>query len=122
MPTPAADDHLHHVSDTALWVAHYRAEESERPDALFRDPYAKVLAGERGRRIALSMGPTSRYTRWTLVIRTVLIDRFIADAIAAGFDTVLNLGAGLDSRPYRLALPEALQWIEVDQPQIIDHK
>jgi methyltransferase (TIGR00027 family) len=118
-----SDDTLQHVSDTALWVAYYRGEESERADALFRDPYAKVLAGERGRRIALGMGRTSRYTRWTLVIRTVIIDRLIEAAIRdAGVDTVLNLGAGLDSRPYRMALPESLRWIEVDHVQIIDHK
>jgi methyltransferase (TIGR00027 family) len=118
-----SDDTLQHVSDTALWVAYYRAEESERPDALFRDPYAKLLAGERGRRIALGMGPTARYTRWTLVIRTVIIDRFIEAAIRdAGIDTILNLGAGLDSRPYRMALPETLRWIEVDHVRIIDHK
>src|SRR5436853_7717232 len=101
MPVDAT---LHHVSDTALWVAHYRAEESARPDALFQDPYAQRLAGERGRRIANAMGRTSKYTRWTLVIRTVVIDRFILEAVAAGADTVLNLGAGLDSRPYRLTL------------------
>jgi methyltransferase (TIGR00027 family) len=118
----SVDDHLNHVSDTALWVAHYRAEESERADALFRDPYARLLAGERGRRIAEAMGMTSKYTRWTLVIRTVLIDRFLTAAVAGGVDTVLNLGAGLDSRPYRMALPAALRWIEVDHPQIIDHK
>src|SRR3954462_8382774 len=122
MPTPAADDHLHHVSDTALWVAHYRAEESERSDALFRDPYAKRLAGERGRRIAQAMGRTSKYTRWTLIIRTVIIDEFVRAAIAAGTDTVLNLGAGLDSRPYRMTRPASLRWIEGDHPQIIDHK
>src|SRR3954469_17468733 len=110
MPNPDADDLLPNVSDTALWVAHYRAEESERPDALFRDPYAQRLAGERGRRIAEAMGATSKYTRWTLVIRTVIIDRFISEAVAGGVDTVLNLGAGLDSRPYRMALPAALRW------------
>src|SRR3954464_2635980 len=115
----APDATLHNVSDTALWVAHYRAEESERPDALFRDPYAQRLAGERGRRIAQAMGATAKYTRWTLVIRTVLIDRYIDAAIEAGVDTILNLGAGLDTRPYRMTLPASLQWIEVDQANII---
>src|ERR1044072_2913803 len=81
--TMATDDTLEHVSDTALWVAYYRGEESERADALFRDPHARRLAGERGQRIAAAMGPTARYTRWTLVIRTVIIDRFIAAEIAA---------------------------------------
>jgi O-methyltransferase involved in polyketide biosynthesis len=36
------------ISDTARWVAIYRAMEFERPDALFHDPYARRLAGERG--------------------------------------------------------------------------
>ena len=42
--------------------------------------------------------------------------------LATGVDTVLNLGAGLDTRPYRLDLPSDLRWIEVDFPKIIDHK
>ena len=43
------------VADTALWVAVYRAEESERKDAIFKDPYARRLAGERGFNIVESM-------------------------------------------------------------------
>lgn len=39
---------ISHVSDTAHWVAVYRAMETERPDAIFRDPYARRLAGARG--------------------------------------------------------------------------
>src|SRR2546422_199488 len=46
----SASGPITHVSDTARWVALYRAMESERPDALFRDPYARRLAGERGER------------------------------------------------------------------------
>lgn len=36
---------IEHVMDTAFWVASDRALEGERPDALFRDPLAAVLAG-----------------------------------------------------------------------------
>jgi len=39
---------IHHISDTAHWVAVYRELESARSDALFHDPYAHSLAGERG--------------------------------------------------------------------------
>ena len=46
---------IENVSSTALWVATYRAQESKRPDALFRDPYAEVLAGEKGPRIVASI-------------------------------------------------------------------
>ena len=40
------------VSGTALWVAYFRARETERADALFKDPYAERLAGEQGFQIA----------------------------------------------------------------------
>jgi len=40
------------VSDTARWVAYFRALETRRPDALFHDPYAERLAGDHGFRIA----------------------------------------------------------------------
>jgi methyltransferase (TIGR00027 family) len=109
------------VSDTALWVAVYRALETQRPDALFRDPLAERLAGEKGRRIAATMGRAS-HIGWMIVARTCIIDAFIGELVSGGVDTVLNLGAGLDTRPYRLPLPSSLHWIEVDYPKIIDLK
>lgn len=110
------------VSDTSLWVAHYRAAETARPDALFKDPYAAKLAGEKGERIALDMKAMGKYVEWSVVSRTLMIDEFILQLIAEGVDTVVNLGAGLDSRPYRMTLPASLHWIEVDYPSIIRHK
>jgi methyltransferase (TIGR00027 family) len=110
------------VSETALWVATYRALESERPDALFHDPLAGRLAGEKGRAIANEM-TGSRYTAWSVVIRTCVIDGYIDELTSkGGVDLVLNLGAGLDTRPYRLKLPPALKWVEVDFPHMIEHK
>jgi methyltransferase (TIGR00027 family) len=112
---------IEHVSDTAFWVAAYRAQESERPDAVFRDPLASVLVGERGRAIDRRM-PRRRLMSFLIVVRTSAIDRLILQAIAQGVDTVLNLGAGLDTRPYRLSLPASLRWIEADFPALIRHK
>jgi O-methyltransferase involved in polyketide biosynthesis len=48
------DSSIKHVSDTALWVAHYRASEATQADAIFHDPLAALLSGERGRQIARS--------------------------------------------------------------------
>jgi methyltransferase (TIGR00027 family) len=112
---------LRNISDTAHWVAFYRALESERPDALFRDPFARLLAGERGARISESSEFANR-NAWSFVARTVLIDRLISDAVANGADMVLNLAAGLDTRPYRMTLPSNLQWIEVDLPDLLAYK
>jgi methyltransferase (TIGR00027 family) len=66
--------------------------------------------------------PGGRFTSWTIVIRTCIIDDFIRFAIADGVDTVLNLGAGLDTRPYRMDLPATLTWIEADYPSVIAFK
>jgi len=109
------------VSDTAFWIAYHRALESERPDALFHDPFAKRLAGERGRRISENM-PTSRIVAWSVALRTRIIDDYIASALRSGIDTVLCLGAGLDARPYRMPLPAEVRWIEADYPHVIDYK
>jgi methyltransferase (TIGR00027 family) len=115
------DRPIRDISDTARWAAVYRANESDRPDALFRDPFARRLAGARGVQIAESLAPRSRHT-WMWVTRTWLFDRFITEKIAQGVDTVVNLGAGLDARPYRMALPSTLQWIEVDLPDLLTYK
>ena len=112
---------IEHVSDTALWVASYRARESDRKDALFYDPFAKLLAGERGADIARRM-QHSKMTEWSVVIRTRVIDDLLRERISAGADCVLNLGAGLDTRPYRLDLPASLVWIEVDYPHMVKLK
>ncbi len=47
---------------------------------------------------------------------------FILDGLREGVDAVLNLGAGLDTRPYRMDLPASLQWVEADFPHLIDFK
>lgn len=110
-----------HVSDTARWVAAYRARESARPDALFQDALAARLAGEQGHRIADRARGTNG-DGWPLVTRTKLIDDLVLTAIREGCDCVLNLAAGLDTRPYRLDLPASLPWIEADLPALLDEK
>jgi methyltransferase (TIGR00027 family) len=112
---------ISNVSDTALWVAQYRAMESARPDAIFRDPLAARLAGERGRAI-VAAAPRQVRGAWSIVARTKLIDDLIARCLAEGCTRVVNLAAGLDTRPYRLPLPTSLTWIEADLPGIIDAK
>jgi methyltransferase (TIGR00027 family) len=113
---------IQNVSDTAHWVAFYRAVESDRPDALFHDRHARALAGPRGEAIARGM-EGGAMGGWPIVVRTKIMDDEIERlAAAAEIDTVLNLAAGLDARPYRLKLPPALQWIEVDLPPMIEFK
>jgi methyltransferase (TIGR00027 family) len=117
-PTAGADTLISNISDTARWIAAYRADESARPDALFHDQLADRLAGERGHAIVAAAPRIS----WALVARTRLIDDLVVKAVGEGCDRVLNLAAGLDTRPYRLALPADLAWVEADLPALLAEK
>lgn len=119
-PTLAKEPLIRNISDTARWTAFHRAVETDRPDALFRDPFARRLAGQRGQDIHRQMaGPGGE---WSQALRTHLFDRAILASIEKGADTVVNLAAGLDARPYRMALPPTLRWVEVDLPAILEEK
>jgi methyltransferase (TIGR00027 family) len=112
------DEEVRDVSDTALLAAGWRAMESERPDAVFHDPLAARLAGERGLRIARSLPDGA----WVVAMRTPVIDSFLSEAISAGSDTIIDIGAGMDARPYRMDLPSSLRWIEIDDPSFVATK
>ena len=113
---------IEHISDTARWVAVYRAMETARPDAIFRDPFASRLAGERGEEI-VELLPRGRAMAWAMIVRTAVFDELIIDAVEHdGVDTIVNLAAGLDARPWRLPLPCELRWVDVDLPDILQYK
>jgi methyltransferase (TIGR00027 family) len=110
------------VSDTAHWVAMYRAVESERPDALFHDPYARRLAGSQGEEM-LRHVPRAQQYAGPMIVRTAAIDELLGEVIErGGIDLIVNLAAGLDARPYRMELPPGLQWVEADYPRMIEKK
>lgn len=111
---------IRNVADTALWVAVYRADESERPDALFHDPFARRLAGKRGQDIVDAMEGGGKNS-WSFIARTYLFDTFIMQHVEMGYDMIINLACGLDTRPYRLLLPPTLTWVDVDLPDIINY-
>lgn len=115
------EDTIENISDTAFWIAGYRAQETERPDSVFKDHLAAKLAGPKG----LDMVATTPHTKafaFAMIVRTSAIDRLIESAVRQGVDTVVNIAAGMDTRPYRMNLAQNLQWIEVDLPPVIRYK
>ena len=112
---------VENISDTARWVAIFRAEESERPDAVFHDPFARRLAGEKGEQIANAI-EFGRKNSWSFVARTYHFDEFIMQHVEQGYDMIINLAAGLDARAYRMQLPKTLKWIDVDLSGMINYK
>ena len=120
MSSPGSE--ITHVSDTALMVAACRAHENEQDDAYVRDPFAARLSGERGVAI-LNALPWAGMMRFGLAIRTLFVDQLLQDALANHpIKTVLSVGCGLDTRPWRLDLRPDLRWIEVDFADMLDYK
>ena len=111
-----------HVSDTALMVAACRALESECADGFVYDPFAARLAGERGAAILRGI-PHFQIVRFGIGLRSRFMDELLLEALASNpIATVLSVGCGLDTRPWRLELPSNLQWIEVDFAEMLDYK
>jgi methyltransferase (TIGR00027 family) len=123
MPMPTSNDpkHLRNVSDTAVWMAHYRAVETERPDAYFRDPLASRFLAGHAERLKPVLHRQKR-NEWAFLTRTLLFDDVVNREVAEGADMVINLAAGLDTRPYRMDLPSSLRWVEVDLPALVEEK
>ena len=113
---------ISHVSDTALMVAACRALEFDAPDGFVRDPFAARLAGERGMAMLRAL-PQPEMMRFGIGVRSRFMDELLLEALASEkIATVLCLGCGLDTRPWRLELPLDLQWIEVDFADMLDYK
>ena len=109
------------VGSTAVMVAAARAVETERPDALIRDPYAKLLVTSAGAGVlweamldpdvaakveALDAESAAQleHMRGYQAVRTHFFDTYFRDAVASGIRQVVILASGLDSRAYRLEL------------------
>lgn len=105
------------ASQTALFMAAYRARASTEADPLCADPWAERLAGEEGAALARRYDTINPHmTLWTAV-RTAFIDERVRRALSAPWSMaqVVLLGAGLDTRSARLAAP-GVRFFEVDHP------
>lgn len=119
------------ASRTAEGVAAARAAEAFRPSSerLFTDPYAKHFLGA-GYRILTELSRfslvrdvfLSLYDRrlpgalGSILCRTCYIDDALRDALRDGAEQVVILGAGFDSRAYRIPGIQRARVFEVDHP------
>lgn len=116
------DEHTDVIDDEALWLVACLAHESARPDRLVTDPYAAHLAGSpRAARVFIERAETHRAVGVALGVAIVdeLLHRAIVDH---HLHAVVHLGAGLDTRPYRLGLPSDLRWVELDRDAMFIYK
>ncbi|HEY2792638.1 MAG TPA: SAM-dependent methyltransferase [Micromonosporaceae bacterium] len=107
---------------SAYWIAASRARESARDDRLFDDPYAPILAGARGVAAMAASERAAGGENTFLPVRTRYFDDALTAALEGGIRQVVLLGAGLDTRAFRLRLPDGVTWFEVDRPEIFAAK
>jgi methyltransferase (TIGR00027 family) len=123
LATEGASGELTGVAQTARWTAASRARESRRPDQLFNDPLAAVLAGEEGAALLTHFHTAHAADTGNpfLPIRTRWFDDYIAETVNPACQ-VISLGAGLDTRAYRLDWPDGVTLFEVDHPALLSYK
>lgn len=107
---------------SAQWIAAVRARETEREDRLFADPFARDLAGQHGFATMAASERASGGENRFIPVRVRWFDDLTLSATAAGVRQVVLLGAGLDTRPYRLALPADVDWYELDRREVFASK
>jgi methyltransferase (TIGR00027 family) len=110
------------VAITSLLVAAMRAEESQRSDRLFEDPFAEALAGDDGRAVLRAYRDAVGPSIPIIEVRTRWYDEGLTRAAAAGIAQVVILAAGMDARAYRLDWPAGTRVFEIDQPEVVAHK
>ncbi len=113
------------VGQTALFVAWQRHAESQRPDALFHDPFAEVLinhlAGTATHAHVSEVARRANFPQY-FVVRTRYFDDGIREALQRGVKQVVTLAAGVDGRPARLPCPPDTRWFELDLPDMVSFK
>jgi len=125
------------LSSTAYGVASLRAVENLLPEdeRLFNDPYSEKLLPPIYKFFVMIMRPP---ILWNLLMnmrekstpgvvggilcRSLYIDDLLIKAIKEGIGAVVNLGAGADSRAFRIPGIENIQYFELDSPEVLKVK
>jgi methyltransferase (TIGR00027 family) len=124
-------------STTAYEAASLRAMENLLPQdkRLFEDPYSEKLLSPYYKFWMIIMRPprilnfmmniSEKHSPGViggLLCRTCYIDDILNNAIKEGVGTVVNLGAGMDARAFRIPGIENIQYFELDLPEVMKAK
>ena len=107
------------ISKTAFYCCGVRMQDAEREKPVCGDTYAKVFMNEQGLQILETFKDEVR-PNMSNVARHRLIDDLLREELLANPNlTVVIIGAGFDTRAFRL---KGGTWIELDEPQVITYK
>ena len=107
------------VTKTAYYCCGIRMLDAQSAKPLVNDVYAEALMGEEG---LTYFEPFRKHQNpnATNIARCFIFDGWVRDAIKARPDTtVILIGAGLDTKAFRI---EGGNWIELDEAGVIEYK
>lgn len=122
------------ISHTAKIVAAKRAIEQFHPAPLFNDPFSHCLAGDEVTALQAQWQEAAQRKEMSLVdvivkrtryiaIRTRFIDDLLQSALSKlQQHQIVILGAGLDTRAFRLTYSPNTTLYEVDHPEVLHYK
>lgn len=104
------------ISKTAFWTVGVRIQDAQSPNALCNDHLAHLFDCEAVSDALQHFGKLT-HSALHIAARHRIIDDFIKDFIACHQEAqIILLGAGFDTRPFRL---QGGAWFEIDEPEII---
>ncbi|MFE1770843.1 SAM-dependent methyltransferase [Streptomyces sp. NPDC059008] len=107
---------------TALWVAWARAVEHRRPDRLFHDDHAAAFLTAAGAEASTPPAEFCAALPVAVATRTAFFDEHLRSVTVGGIRQVVLLGAGLDTRAFRLPWPDGTSLYELDTPELLAFK
>ena len=107
------------ISKTAFYCCGVRMLDAERPNPVCGDIYARSFMTDDGLQILDSFKEETKPNA-SNVGRHRIIDDLLRQELSQHSElTIIIIGAGFDSRGFRL---NGGRWIELDEPQVIQHK
>jgi len=107
------------ISKTAFYCCGVRMQDAEREKPVCGDTYAKAFMNEQGLQILEAFRDETRPNMSNVGRHRIIDDLLRQELVANPNLTVVIIGAGFDTRAFRLP---GGTWVELDEPQVITYK
>jgi O-methyltransferase involved in polyketide biosynthesis len=109
------------VRETLLFTLYMRALDARSSRPVLGDRWAVEVLDRIGGYDRLRVKLRAIGNRHLMVLRASRLDAWARDFLTEHPDaTVLSLGCGLDSRAFRLDVPDTVQWYDVDYSDVVE--
>ncbi len=107
------------ISDMAFYCCGVRMQDAASAHPVCGDRYAERFMSDYGKSI-YEFFRDEKNSNASILVRHRIIDELLQEQLRVRRNcSIVTIGAGFDSRPYRLA---GGNWFELDEPQVVDWK